>query len=192
MNSVARNWANISSQAEMMPSFVKNMRFLKRGPDERVQLERGTNAAVTNAIAANIRSFGPTTNMHWTWTQQWCGSRFVPRSEPVFQFFDITEQFLVHLWARIGHCFVCLPGVRCSGCNFFVNCSVFNFQFFHTPLISMQLDVESFLYSDVRKHERKMYLKRRLFFFFFFFGKLTFLGKKRRINTRSDVYLHKK
>ncbi len=29
-----------------------------------------------------------------------------------------------HIWTGTSHCFVHLLGVRCSGCNFFVNCSV--------------------------------------------------------------------
>ncbi len=59
--------------------------------------------------------------------QQRCGSRFVPRNEPFFvEFFYITKQLAIHIWMGIGHCFVWLPTVRCGGCNFFVNCSVFN------------------------------------------------------------------
>ncbi len=56
-----------------------------------------------------------------------CGSRFGLPNEPFsVSFFGITKRFAVNVWMGIGHCLVCLPGVRCGGRNFFVNCSVFN------------------------------------------------------------------
>ncbi len=92
---------------------------LKLGLDERAQLECGTNMAATNVIATNICSFVPTTNMHWTWKRQWCGSRFVPHNEPFFvSFFNITKPFPVQFgWELVSASFVCSVNtieVRCA------------------------------------------------------------------------------
>ncbi len=121
----------------------------KLGPDECAQLECGTNTAATNVIAVNIRLFGPLTNIHRTWTWQWCGSRFVQRNELFFvSFFDITKRFAVHIWMGIGHCFVCQL-FTCGSCNFFMNCSVFSFHFFHTPVISMRFVTKAFFMGGI-------------------------------------------